>query len=135
MRKQETELFTPAEAAVLSRLSLKAVNNAIDKKTVVARSTRAGRLLDEPALLYLSLERRLGGDTTPEFRRRLFAEIAAAPKRRVVSVGALKVDVSQSRREVMERVRQLRRAERLVASKSEILGGTPVFQGTRIPVH
>ena len=88
MRKQETELFTPAEAAVLSRLSLKAVNNAIDKKTVTARRTRAGRLLDKPAVVYLSLERRLGADTTPEFRRRLFAEIAAVPKRRVVSVGA-----------------------------------------------
>ena len=61
MRKQETELFTPAEAAVLSRLSLKAVNNAIDKKTVTARRTRAGRLLDEPALVYLSLERQLAG--------------------------------------------------------------------------
>jgi hypothetical protein len=79
MRKQEAGLFTPAEAAVLSRLSLKAVNNAIDKKTVAARRTRAGRLQDEPAVVYLSLERRPGGDTTPEFRRRLFAEIAAAP--------------------------------------------------------
>jgi len=135
MRKQETALFTPAEAAVLSRLSLKAVNNAIDKKTVVARRTGAGRLLDEPAVLYLSLERRLGGDTTPEFRRRLFAEIAAAPKRRVVSVGALKVDIGQSRREVMERVKELRRAERFVSIDPEIMGGNPVFRGTRVPVH
>src|SRR5438067_9808713 len=135
MRKQETELFTPAEAAVLSRLSLKAVNKAIDKKTVTARRTRAGRLLDEPALVYLSLERQLAGDTTPEFRRRLFAEIAAAPKRRVVSVGALKVHIGESRREVMERVKQLRRAERLVMSNPEILGGVPVFRETRIPVH
>jgi uncharacterized protein (DUF433 family) len=135
MRKQEAELFTPAEAAVLSRLSLKAVNNAIDKKTVVARRTRAGRLLDHPAVVYLSLERRLGGDTTPEFRRRLFAEIAASPKRRVVSVGALKVDVGESRREVVERVKQLRRAERLVTVNPEIMGGNPVFRGTRVPVH
>jgi uncharacterized protein (DUF433 family) len=135
MRKQETGLFTPAEAAVLSRLSLKAVNNAIDKKTVVARRTPAGRLLDEPAVVYLSLERRLGGDTTPEFRRRLFAEIAAAPKRRVVSVGALKVNVGESRREVVERVKQLRRAERLVTVNPEIMGGNPVFRGTRVPVH
>ena len=135
MRKQETPLFTPAEAALLSRLSLKAVNNAIDKKTVVARRTRAGRLLDEPAVVYLSLERRLAGDTTPEFRRRLFAEIVAAPKRRVVSVGALKVDVSESRREVIERVKQLRRAERLVTVNPETMGGNPVFRGTRVPVH
>jgi uncharacterized protein (DUF433 family) len=135
MRKPETELFTPAEAAVLSRLSLKAVNNAIDKKTIVARRTRAGRLLDEPAVVYLSLERRLGGDTTPEFRRRLFAAIAAAPKRRVVSVGALRVDIAESRREVMQRVKQLRRAERLVTVNREIMGGNPVFRGTRVPVH
>src|SRR5437764_453580 len=135
MRKQETELFTPAEAAVLSRLSLKAVNNAIDKKTVTARRTRAGRLLDEPALVYLSLERQLAGDTTPEFRRRLFAEIAAEPRRRVVSVGALKVDIGESRREVMERLKQLRRAERLVTVNPEIMGGNPVFRGTRVPVH
>jgi uncharacterized protein (DUF433 family) len=135
MRKPEAALFTPAEAAVLSRLSLKAVNNAIDKKTVAARRTRAGRLLDEPAVVYLSLERRLGGDTTPEFRRRLFAEIAASPKRRVVSVGALKVDVGESRREVVERVKELRRAERLVTVNPEIMGGNPVFRGTRVPVH
>src|SRR6266853_5476375 len=135
MPKPETELFTPAEAAVWGRLSLKALNNAIDKKTVVARRTRAGRLLDEPAVVYLSLERRLAGDTTPEFRRRLFAEIASAPKRRVVSVGALKVDVGESRREVMERVKRLRRAERLVTVNPEIMGGNPVFRGTRVPVH
>ena len=135
MGKEETGLFTPAEAAVLSRLSLKAVNNAIDKKTVVARRTRTGRLLDEPAVVYLSLERRLAGDTTPEFRRRLFAAITAAPRRRVVNVGALKVDIGESRREVTERVKELRRAERLVIVNSEIMGGNPVFRGTRVPVH
>ena len=135
MRKLEADLFTPAEAAVLSRLSLKAVNNAIDKKTIAARRTRAGRLLDEAAVVYLSLERRLGGDTTPEFRRRLFAEIAAAPRRRVVSVGALKVDIGESRREVLQRVKELRRAERLVTVNPEIMGGNPVFRGTRVPVH
>ncbi len=135
MRNQETELFTPAEAAVLSRLSLKAVNNAIDKKTILARRSGRGRLLDRPALLSLALERRLAGDTTPEFRRRLFAEIAAAPRRRVVTVGALKVDLIEPRREVMERVKQLRRAERFVIVDPEIMGGNPVFRGTRVPVH
>src|SRR6266568_3138216 len=100
MRKQDPEVYTPAEAAVLSRLSLKAVNNAIDKKTVPARRGSRGRLLDRPALVYLSLERRLAADTTPEFRRRLFAEIAASPGRRAVSIGALTVDIAKPRREV-----------------------------------
>lgn len=135
MRKQETRLFTPAEAAVVSRLSLKAVSNAIDKKIVPARRSPAGRLLDEPALVYLALERRLAGDTTPEFRRRLFAEIAASPKGRVIKLGALQVDLAEPRREVTERVKELRRAERLVTVDPEIMGGNPVFRGTRVPVH
>jgi uncharacterized protein (DUF433 family) len=135
MREQKGELFTPAEAAVLSRLSLKAVNNAIDKKTIPARRIGAGRLLDRPAVVCLSLEKHLAGDTTPEFRRRLFLEVTAAPRRRVVTVGALKVDIGESRREVAERVRELRRAERLVVVDPEIMGGSPVFRGTRVPVH
>jgi uncharacterized protein (DUF433 family) len=135
MRKPETELFTPAEAAILSRLSLKAVNNAIDKNTVPAHRNGGGRLLDRPALLFLALERRLGGDTTPEFRRRLFAQISAAPMRRAVTIGALKVDLVEPRREITERVRELRRAERLVTTDPETMGGSPVFRGTRVPVH
>jgi uncharacterized protein (DUF433 family) len=135
MRQHEPELFTPAEAAVLSRLSLKAVNNAIDKKTVSARRSPKGRLLDGLALLSLALERRLSGDTTPEFRRRLFAAIAAAPKRRIVMVGALKIDLIEARREVMEQVKALRRAGRLVTVNPEIMGGNPVFRGTRVQVH
>lgn len=135
MRDHRAELFTPTEAAVLSRLSLKAVNNAIDRKTVPAQRGERGRLLDRPAVLCLSLERRLAGDTTPEFRRRLFAAIAAEPHRRIVAVGSLKVDIDEPRREVSERVRQLRRIERMVVVDPEIMGGNPVFRGTRVPVH
>ncbi len=35
----------------------------------------------------------------------------------------------------MERVRRLRRAERLVTINPEIMGGNPVFRRTRVPVH
>lgn len=135
MRREETSLYTPAEAAVLSRLSLKAVNNAIDRKTVPAKRGRDGRLLDEAAVVSLALERRLARDTTPEFRRRLFSEIASAPRRRAVSLGSLKVDLEEPRREVKERLKQLRRIERLVIVNPEIMGGNPVFRGTRVPVH
>ncbi len=135
MSTPESELFTPAEAAVLAQLSLKAVNNAIDRKTIAAWRTKSGRLLDEPALVYLALERRLGADTTLEFRRRLSAAIAATPERRFVSVGALKVDVGEARRKVRERRKKLRRAELLVTVDPEIMGGSPVFRGTRVPVH
>ncbi len=70
-------LFTPSEAAVLTRLPLKAVNNAIDRKTVPAttgrRAGQATRLLDPRALIALALERRLADRRRPVLRRQLFA--------------------------------------------------------------
>jgi uncharacterized protein (DUF433 family) len=133
------KLFTPAEAGALSGLTVKAVNNAIDKQTVGARIERRGgrsmRLLDKSAIIYLWLQSRLAGNATAGFRRRLFAAIAAAPARRFVSVGDLKLDLREARREVTARMKELYQAKRIVVSDPEILGGAPVFRRTRIPVH
>jgi uncharacterized protein (DUF433 family) len=131
-------LFTPTEAAVLTGLSLKAVNNAIDKKTVSAVPGDEGvRLLDARALVSLSIERRLSaGIATPELRRKVFDALAAAP-RNVVSLegGLIKIDLRGPRRELAASLRDLHRARRMVVSDPEILGGDPVFRGTRVPVH
>jgi uncharacterized protein (DUF433 family) len=131
-------LFTPAEAAVLTGLSLKAVNNAIDKKTISAvPGEEGGRLLDARALMSLSIERRLSDRiATPELRRRVFDALAAAPRNEIsLEGGLLKIDLREPRRELAASMRDLRRARRLVVSDPEILGGDPVFRGTRIPVH
>jgi uncharacterized protein (DUF433 family) len=137
MRTQDT-LFTPTEAAVLTGLSLKAVNNAIDKKTVSAiPGKEGGRLLDARALMSLSIERRLSAAiATPELRRKVFDALAEAA-RDVVSLegGLIKIDLREPRRELAASLRDLRRARRLVVSDPEILGGDPVFRGTRVPVH
>ena len=127
--------------AVLTRLSLKAVNNAIDKNMVqaVVRSgiTDAGRLLDQRALLALALEYRLANRFFPELRRRLFDALAASPRKAVLSVdeGLVKVDLQEPRRDLAASLRALRRARSLVVTDAEILGGDPVFRGTRVPVH
>jgi len=141
-------LFTPTEAAVLTRLSLKAVNNAIDKRTIPAvpgnRAGHATRLLDIHALMSLTLERRLADRFAPELRRQLFAALPAASRamlpgasRTTVSLegGFLKVDLRESRRELATSIRLLRRARQLVHSHPDIMGGDPVFRGTRIQVH
>jgi uncharacterized protein (DUF433 family) len=136
MQTHET-LFTPTEAAVLTGLSPKAVNNAIDRKTVSAVPGReGGRLLDARALMSLSIERRLSAIATPELRRKVFDALAEAP-RNVVSLegGLIKIDLREPRRELAASLRDLRRARRLVVSDPEILGGDPVFRGTRVPVH
>ncbi len=130
-------LFTPTEAAVLTGLPLKAVNNAIDKATVSAvPGEGGGRLLDARALVSLSLERRLSDRIAPELRRKIFDALAATP-RNVVSLEGrlLKIDLREPRREVAASLRDLRQARRLVVSDPEILGADPVFRGTRVPVH
>ena len=136
MQPHET-LFTPTEAAVLTGLPLKAVNNAIDKKTVSAvAGEEGGRLLDARALVSLTLERRLADRFAPELRRQVFDALAEAP-RNVVSLdgGLVKIDLREPRRELATSLRELRRARRLVVSDPEIMGGDPVFRGTRVPVH
>jgi uncharacterized protein (DUF433 family) len=130
-------LFTPTEAAVLTGLPLKAVNNAIDKETVDAvHGEGGGRLLDARALVSLALERRLSDRIAPELRRKVFDALAEAP-RNVVSLegGLLKFDLREPRRELAASLRDLRRARSLVVTDPEILGGDPVFRGTRVPVH
>src|SRR6266446_9529007 len=87
-------LFTPTEAAVLTGLPLKAVNNAIDKNTVSAvAGEEGGRLLDARALMSLSIERRLADRVAPELRRQVFDALAGSP-RNVVSLegGLVKID-------------------------------------------
>lgn len=131
-------LFTPTEAAVLTRLPLKAVNNAIDKNLVPTALRDSTRLLDPRALLALILEKRLEGRLFPELRRRLFAALPASP-RNIVSLEegtvTVKVDLRQPRRELAARLKALRRARALAASDREIMGGDPVFRGTRVSVH
>jgi uncharacterized protein (DUF433 family) len=136
----EDALFTPTEAAVLTRLSVKAVNNAIDKKTVPAvtgrRAGHATRLLDLRALMSLTLERRLADRFVPELRRELFNALETAPRNRVsLEGGLLTIDLREPRRELATSLRTLRRAREMVASDPDVLGGDPVFRGTRVPVH
>lgn len=136
MLSHET-LFTPTEAAVLTGLPLKAVNNAIDKKTISAvAGEEGGRLLDARALVSLAVERRLADRVAPELRRQLFHALGESP-RNVVSLegGLVKIDLREPRRELATSLRELRRAKRLVVSDPDILGGDPVFRGTRVPVH
>jgi uncharacterized protein (DUF433 family) len=136
MQPHET-LFTPTEAAVLTGLPLKAVNNAIDKKTISAvPGDEGGRLLEARALVSLSLERRLSDRIAPELRRQLFDALAGSP-RNVVSLegGLVKIDLREPRRELATSLRELRRAKRLVVSDPDIMGADPVFRGTRVPVH
>jgi uncharacterized protein (DUF433 family) len=140
MQTTETSLFTPTEAAVLTQLTLKAVNNAIDKKTVPAiigeRAGRPTRLLDRRALVSLALERLIGNRFVPETRREMFEAMAGTPGNMLsLEGGMIKIDLREPRRELANSLRDLRRVRQLVVSDPGIRGGEPVFRGTRVPVH
>ena len=133
MQMLDEALFTSTEAAVLTHLSVKAVNNAIDKKTI---PTVTGRLLDLRALMSLSLERRLADRFVPELRREVFDALATASRNSVsLDGGFLTIDLREPRRELAASLRELRRARDVAVSDPDIMGGDPVFRGTRIPVH
>jgi uncharacterized protein (DUF433 family) len=139
---EPARLYTPAEAAAVSGLALKAVNNAIDKHIVdVAGPPAAGkrtvrRYLTGSHLLCLRLEHGLAGRLPVDRRQGLFREVAARPEAKLLKADDLLfVDVGAARREVVVRLRDLNEAERLINVDKETLGGEPVFKGTRIPVY
>lgn len=133
--------YTPAEAAALSEVALKAVHNAIDKNIVQGRGEQAGagsrrRALLDADLLRLKLWYGVGAALAADRRQRLFEEIIAEPAAATVRADEfLIVDVAAARRQLAQRVRQLEEAETLVHSSKDVMGGEPVFKGTRVPVR
>src|SRR5579872_389570 len=133
--------YTPAQAAAITGLPLSAVHKAIDTRLIRPRSSRSGaavrRLLTKEQLIYLQLEAE-GLRLLPVGTRREIADsIQRSPKTDVLEVGngtVLFVEFKAARRKVESQLKQLAHIEEMVVSDPEIMGGTPVFKGTRIPV-
>lgn len=133
--------YTPAQAAALTGLPLAAVHKAIDARLIRPRISRSGatvrRLLTKEQLIFLQLEAE-GLRLLPVRTRREIAEaIQQAPKMDVLAVGngmAIRVEIKTARRKVERQLKQFTRIEDVVVSDPEIMRGTPVFKGTRIPV-
>jgi uncharacterized protein (DUF433 family) len=135
-------LYSPAEAAAVTGIAVKAVHNAIDKKIVepLARESNRRRALTVDDLLRLKLWYGVGTALTAARRKRLFEAIAERPAARTVKADDLLiVDVAEARRQIAARIRDLDEAEAAVHSVkgryTAIMGGEPVFKGTRIPVR
>jgi uncharacterized protein (DUF433 family) len=133
--------YTPAQAAALTGLPLAAVHKAIDSGLIRPRTTRAGttvrRLLSKDQLIFLQLEAE-GLRLLPlGTRRGVAALLQRAPKTDRLPVGngtALHVEIKPARLKVESRLKQLARMEEMVIRNPDIMCGTPVFKGTRIPV-
>ena len=133
--------YTPAQAAAVTGLPLAAVHKAIDNRLIRPRSARSRgsvrRLLTKEHLIYLQLEAE-GLRLLPVGTRREIAEsIQRSPNVDMMAIGngtVLLVKCKGARRKVEGQLKQLAHIEEMVVSDPEIMRGTPVFKGTRIPV-
>ena len=133
--------YTPAEASAIVKLPLKAVQKVIDSRVIRPQKSRRGnqvqRLLSFEQLVYLRLEAEGVRLLPMESRREVARATKSAPGLDVVAVAGssvLFIHVKGARKDVDRELKRLRKAERMVVSDPEIMGGTPVFRGTRIPV-
>ncbi len=134
--------YTPAQASAVAKLPLKAVQKLIDVRLIRPRRMRRGReiqrLLSPEQLVYLRLEAE-GVRLLPLAARREVARtVVSKPQVHSIAVAgssALVIEVEHARREVEQELKRLRKVQTMVVSDPEIMRGTPVFKGTRIPVE
>ncbi len=149
--------FVPtAEAAFIAGVSDREMNRAVDERILPDplvqndSGRRFARLGAALASFYFKTEEVY----VAPFRRRVLREIVAQLERVAADVQALyslrdelsdsawqleidsiRVDLARFVAESRRRVKEIARAESLVSSDPQIMGGVPVFAGTRVPVE
>jgi uncharacterized protein (DUF433 family) len=132
--------FTPSEASWVTGLSVKAINRIVEDAAVPFRTIRAGRrrrwYLPYSSLVCLQLH--AGGlNRLPlRVRKDVFRCVLRHPDQKQLKyTEALIVDLDSARTNMSTKLEELERATRVIESDPEIMQGTPVFRGTRVPVH
>ena len=142
---QETlETLTTNEAAVVAGVSVDDVNRAIDRKILPNSlyGTTANRTVKRDACLWIAFWFETADWLTPAARQRVISEGSRRCPSwlelrscKLQESRAVKVDFSSIWDEVNERWNELSRAQQRVVEDPEVLSGTPVVRGTRIPVY
>jgi uncharacterized protein (DUF433 family) len=135
-------LYTAAQGSAVAGLPLPAVNKAIDHKLIRPKRVRQGRvvqrMLSKSHLVYLRMEAK-GLKSLPLSDRRRVAQ-ALERDSKIDGVllhegSVILVECKWARKEVDAGLRRLSQAVRMVESDPEIMRGTPVYKGTRIPIE
>ena len=138
----ETMEFTPAQASVVANLPLRAIHKIMERRLIRPRLRRIGRssqrMLTREQLLYLRLEAK-GVRLLPIAARRFIAkEIEKSPEIDVMCLtesSALVIEVKSTRQELDQDLKKLQRAEEIIVCDPDVMRGSPVYRGTRIPVQ
>jgi uncharacterized protein (DUF433 family) len=144
------EMLRPTEAAVVARVALRDVNRVIDERILPEgffTLDESRRVLPAACTLisfYFASARRLTSEerlfTINEAGLRLNRFRALSPgalvkEDWVVRDEFLTIDLAPFVRRTIERMDRLAAARELVTIDPDILGGTPVVRGSRIPVY
>jgi uncharacterized protein (DUF433 family) len=133
--------YTPAQVAAITGLPITAVHKAIERKLIHPKRIRKGRIvermLSRSQAVYLQMEAK-GLRSLPLATRRQVAQaVERDPGIDAMSLSegsVVLIQVKSARQQVDTGLRRLERAARIVESNPEIMHGTPVYKGTRIPV-
>lgn len=145
-----TEMLKASEAAVVARVSLRDVNRVIDERILPETliSVDNGRYVLGAACTLISFYFESARRLTSE--ERLFAIRSAEPRlrrwNRAATAAMLKadwtvrhdfltIDLLPFFERSVERLERLEAAREAVMISDDVMGGTPVISGTRVPVH
>lgn len=142
------ELLTASEAAVVSSVSVRDVNRVIDESILPDDFIRVGdgRHVRAAGCSLIAFYFESAKQLTSE--QRLWAIKSAGPRlRKPVTAAALlkedwilrddflTIDLAPFLRKTWERLGRLDQARKMVVTSPDVLGGTPVIRGTRVPVY
>jgi uncharacterized protein (DUF433 family) len=134
-----TETLTPAEAAVVSGVSVRDVHRVIDERILPENfyDAREARFFKSNACVFIAFYFGAADQLTSDERQRTIALATSvtSTSTKVVQDGFLTIDLAPFWKGVDERLLRLNAARAQVAIDEEILSGTPVIKGTRVPVY
>ena len=142
--KAALENLTTNEAALAAGVTVADVNRAIDRKILPAKlySTLASRTLRKDACLWIAFYFETAELLTSAARLRAIQDgfdrcqsWSDLRTCRVEESRTVKVFFNRIWEDVDRRLTQLKEAREMVVEDPEILRGTPVIEGTRIPVY
>lgn len=131
--------ITVNEAAYAAGVSVKLVNQAIDRGHVQPRplrraTDRARRGLDASDAVYLAVRPVLAQNLWSKLYRTIRGKpLSELPRR--LDFGLVVLDMERAIEEVEARLRLLARLRERIETDPEVRGGEPVFRGTRTPVY
>ena len=132
------ELLTPSEAAVVAGVSVRDVNRVIDEHIVPEAfySLKGGRWLRSHACTYVRFYFHTAKALTSDERTHVIHTLSSLKRRSwTFHHEFLTVKLDGFFEETKARHAALLRARELVIEDPEILDGTPVIRGTRIPIY